>query len=78
MLQDQGGGLQPVSSWVCKFNPTERGNTYSSYDLEALAVREAVKQWRCYLEGCSVFLAVSYHDTLRHLLGQPNNMPNKR
>jgi hypothetical protein len=27
-LQDQGGGLQPVSYWARKLNPTERGNTY--------------------------------------------------
>jgi hypothetical protein len=49
MLQDQEGGLQPVSYWARKLNPNERGNTYSAYDLEALAVCEAVKHWRCYL-----------------------------
>jgi hypothetical protein len=32
MLQDQGGGLQPVSYWARKLNPSERGNTYSTYD----------------------------------------------
>jgi hypothetical protein len=78
MLQDQGGGLQRVSYWARKLNPAERGNTYSTYDLEALAVCEDVKHWRCYLEGCSKFLVVTYHDTLRHLLRQPNNMLNKR
>jgi hypothetical protein len=36
LLQDQGGGLQPVSYWARKLNPTERGNTYSVYDLEIL------------------------------------------
>jgi hypothetical protein len=77
MLQDQGGGLQPVSYWARKLNPAERGNTYSAYDLEALAVCEAVKHWRCYLEGCSQFFVVTYHDTLRHLLRQPNNWLNK-
>jgi hypothetical protein len=25
-----------------------------------------------------MFLVVTYHDTLRHMLMQPNNMPNKR
>jgi hypothetical protein len=48
------------------------------YELEALAVCEAVKHWRCYLEGCSEFLVVTNHDTLRHLLKQPKNMLNKR
>jgi hypothetical protein len=59
-------------------NPAERGNTYSAYDLEALAVCEEIKHWRCYLEGCSKFLVVTYNDTLRHLLKQPNNKLNKR
>jgi hypothetical protein len=76
--QDQGGGLQPLSNWARKLNPAERGNIYSAYDLEALAVCEAVKHWRCYLEGCSKFLVVTNHDTLRYLLMQPNNMLNKR
>jgi hypothetical protein len=74
MLQDQGGGLQQVSYWTRKLNPDEHGNTYSAHDLEALTVCEDVKHWRCYLEGCSKFLVVTDHDTLRHLLWQPNNM----
>jgi hypothetical protein len=77
MLQDQGG-LQPFSYWARKLNPAERGNTYSAYDLEALAVCEAVKHWRCYLEGCSQFLVVTDHDTLRHLLRQHNKRLNMR
>jgi hypothetical protein len=43
MLQDHGGGLQPVSYWARKLNPAERGNTYFAYDFEALVVCEAVK-----------------------------------
>jgi hypothetical protein len=78
MLQDHGGRLQPVPFWARKLNPSSRGNTYSSYDLEALAVCEVVKHWRCYLEGCSKFLVITCHDKLRHLLKQPNNMLNKR
>jgi hypothetical protein len=53
MLHDQGGGLQPVSYWARKLNSAERGNTYSTYDLETLAVCEEVKRWRYCLEGCS-------------------------
>jgi hypothetical protein len=41
-------------------------------------VCEAVKHWRCYLEGCSKFLIVTDHDTLRHLLMQPNIKLSKR
>jgi hypothetical protein len=32
-LQDQGGGLQPVTCWARKLNLAERGSTYSAYDL---------------------------------------------
>jgi hypothetical protein len=79
LLQDQGGGLQqPISYWARKLNPAERDNTYSAYDLEALAVCKAVKHCWCYLEGCSEFLVVTNHDTLRHMLMQPNNGLNKR
>jgi hypothetical protein len=46
MLQVQGGGVQLVSYWARKVNPTERGNTYYAYNFEALAVCEAVKHWR--------------------------------
>jgi hypothetical protein len=78
MLQYQGGGLQPVSYWARKLHSPKRSNTYSAYDLEALAVCEALKHWRCYLEGCSKFLVVADHDTVRHLLKQPNNKLDKR
>jgi hypothetical protein len=61
-----------------KLKQAGRGNTYSTYDLAALAVREAMKHWRCYLEGCSKFLVVTNHDMLPHVLMQPNNMLNKR
>jgi hypothetical protein len=32
----------------------------------------------CYLEGCSKYLVLINHDTLRHLLMQPNRWLNKR
>jgi hypothetical protein len=76
-LQDQGGGLQLVALWARKLNPAERGNTYYVYDLEPLAVCEAVKHWSCHPGGCSNFLAVTYHDTLRHRRKHPNNKLNK-
>jgi hypothetical protein len=46
--------------------------------LEASAVYEAVNHWRFYLEGRSKLMAVSDHDTLRHLLMPPTNTLNKR
>jgi hypothetical protein len=42
IFQDQGG-LQSVSYSARTLNPTERGNTYNTYDLEPLAVCEAVQ-----------------------------------
>jgi hypothetical protein len=78
MLQDQGVGFRQVSYAARKLNSCERGNTYYAYDLEALAVCEAIKHCRCYLEGCSKFLVVTDHDTMRHSLRQPNNRLNKR
>jgi hypothetical protein len=72
MLRDQVGGLQPFSQWARKRNAVDRGNTYFAYDIEALAVCEALKHWMCYLEGRSKFLVVRNHDTLRHLPMQPN------
>jgi hypothetical protein len=76
LLQDQGGGLQPLSDRARKVNPAERGHTYSAYDFEALAVCEAVKHLWCDLDGCSKFLVVTNPDTLRYLLGQLNNKLN--
>jgi hypothetical protein len=78
LLLDQGGGLQPVSYRARKLNRAERGNTYCAYDLETLAVCEAVKHMRCYFEECSKFLVVTNYDIQRHLLKQPNNKINKR
>jgi hypothetical protein len=48
------------------------------FDLDALAICEAVKHSRHYMEGCSMFLVVTYHNTLPHVLTQPNSMLNKR
>jgi hypothetical protein len=59
-------------------NPTKRGNTYSTHYLEALVVCKAIEYWRYYREGYSTKLLVTYHDTLRHLLREPNNKLNKR
>jgi hypothetical protein len=78
LMQDQGGGLQHVSYMARKQNLAERGNSYSAYGLEALPVCEVVKHWRYCLEGCSTFLVVTDHDTLRHMVRQPNNNLSKR
>jgi hypothetical protein len=43
LLQDQRGGLQPVSYWARKLNNVERANSFCAYDLETLAICQAVK-----------------------------------
>jgi hypothetical protein len=68
---------RPISYWARKVNIVERGNSYYACDLEASVICEAVKHWRCYLEGCSKFLVVSDHDTLNHILKQANDRLNK-
>jgi hypothetical protein len=63
---------------VLKHNIEEHGISYSAYDSGALAVCEAEKHRRCYLEGFSESLVVSDHDTLRYLFMQPSDRLNKR
>ena len=47
---------------------------YSAYAREALDVVEAVSRvWRVYLLGCKLFLVVTDHATLAHLLKQPSD-----
>jgi hypothetical protein len=77
IMHDRGGWLQQISYGAREVNLAERGNTYTAYDLEALAVCEAFKQLRCCLEGCFKFLILSHHDTLRCLLMQPPSKLNK-
>jgi hypothetical protein len=45
--------------------------TYSAYDTELLAICIALKEWRHSLEGCSHFIVITDHTTLRQLLTQP-------
>jgi hypothetical protein len=78
MLQDRGVGLQPICYRARKLSSAQRGNAYYAYDLDALAVCEPLKYWRWYLEGCSKFLVVTNHNTLRHMLRQPKNTLNER
>jgi hypothetical protein len=70
-MQDQAGRLQSVSFWARKLNNSESGNSYPTYDSKAMAVSEAVKHGRCYLEGSPKFQVVSDNDTLRHMMRQP-------
>jgi hypothetical protein len=71
MWQDQGGGLQPLSYLALTLNPAEGSNTYFTYNLVSpLAILEAVKHCKCYLEVCLKFVVVYDHDRLRYMLKQ--------
>ena len=76
LLQDQGGGLQPVEYFARKLNSAEV--SYPAYDLEALAATAAVNHWRHYLEGCQSVKLVTDHATLVHLLKQAPSSLSKR
>ena len=68
LLQDKGEGLQPVSYYARKLNKHERN--YPVHEQELLAVRDALLNFRCYLEGCAQFRVITDHDTLRHFFNQ--------
>ena len=77
LQEDSNGDLRPCAYYARKLKPAERG--YSAYDLEALAVVEAVtRAWRVYLEGCQSFSVVTDHATLVHLLKQSSENLTKR
>ena len=65
--QDTGTGWHPVTYFSKKTNDAQ--SSYSAYDLELLAVHEALKRWRCYLLGVK-FDCLTDHSTLKHYLSQ--------
>ena len=69
LLQDQGKGLQPVAYSSRKLNVHEVN--YPITELELLAIVDALRTYRCYLEGCKRFTVVTDHDTLKYFLTQP-------
>ena len=67
LLQDQGGGWQPIAYESRKLQPAElRRNVY---EKEMLAVLHSLKAWRCYVEGRPIEL-VTDHESLKWLLTQ--------
>ena len=68
LVQDQGGGLQPVAFHARKMNVHERN--YPVHEQELLGVRDGLLAFRCYLEGCRKITAVTDHDTIRHFFRQ--------
>jgi hypothetical protein len=59
---------QPIAYFSRKFTPAERN--YITTEQELLAVHEALKEWRCYLEGSETTL-VTDHNPNTFLNSQP-------
>ena len=77
LQEDSEGSVRPCAYWARKLNNAERN--YSAYDLEALAVVEAVTRvWRMYLDGAASITVVTDHATLVHLLKQSSSDLTKR
>ena len=77
LQEDSEGEVRPCAYWARKLKDTER--KYSAYDLEALAVVEAVTRvWRMYLDGAKAIQVVTDHSTLTHLLKQSSTNLSKR
>ena len=68
LLQDQGKGLQPLAYLSHKLTPAER--KYATHEQELLAIIQALKVWRPYLEGAT-FKVNSDHRALEQLATQP-------
>lgn len=69
LMQDHGHGLQPCAFESRKLTPAEQN--YPIHEIELLAVVNALKVWRCYLEG-STFFTNTDHESLKYLMTQPH------
>ncbi|CAI7859562.1 unnamed protein product [Closterium sp. NIES-54] len=68
LMQDHGSGLQPIAYLSKKLHGAELN--YPIHDKEALAIVEAFKAWRCYLEGAKTTVYTD-HCSLKYLKSQP-------
>jgi hypothetical protein len=68
LLQDQGQGLQHVAYHARKMNKHEVH--YPVHEQELLAIRDALIQFRCYLDGCAGFTVIIDHNSLKHFFQQ--------
>ena len=70
LLQDQGNGLQPVAYHSRKLSSAEKN--YPVHEQEMLAIVDALRAWRCYLEGHKPFKVVTDHQSLKYFFTQTN------
>ena len=71
LSQDHGAGQQPVAYGSQKLSPAERN--YSTHEQEMLAIVQAFKEWRHYLEGSQHKVVVfTDHNSLKYFMTQPS------
>ena len=61
---------RPVAYFSSKFSSAERN--YTTGEQEMLGIIKALKEWRCYLEGCQGLTLVTDHNPLTFFSVQPN------
>jgi hypothetical protein len=66
LIQDE----RPVAYFSSKFSSAERN--YTTHEQEMLGIIKALKEWRCYLEGCKGLTLVTDHNPLTFFSAQPN------
>ena len=60
---------RPIAYFSSKFSSAERN--YTTGEQELLGIIKALKEWRCYLEGCNGLTLVTDHNPLTHFSKQP-------
>lgn len=60
---------RPVAYYSAKFSSAERN--YATGEQELLGLIKALKEWRCYLEGCEQLTLVTDHNPLTWFSSQP-------
>jgi len=60
---------RPIAYFSSKFSSAERN--YTTTEQEMLGIIKALKEWRCYLEGCKSLVIVTDHNPLTYFQSQP-------
>jgi hypothetical protein len=69
LSQEFEGQLQPIAFMSKKLSPAERN--YPVHEQELLAVIQAIREWKCYLDG-QKFQVITDHKSLIYLQKQPH------
>ena len=69
LSQEFEGQLQPIAFMSKKLSPAERN--YPVHEQELLAVIQAIREWKCYLDG-QKFKVITDHKSLIYLQKQPH------